>query len=75
MADLSNGTSIVFNQDLFTGPDSDCPIQFLVRKGEDGKILRKGSFGFEYLVQPKSGNPFYCYRKEFDVCEKGGGNV
>ena len=67
MSDLKDGTEIVFNQNLYEYASSDNPTLLLARKNEHGKIIRKGSFCFEYFVQPKIGNPFYCNRKEFNL--------
>lgn len=67
MADLKDGTEIIFNQNLYKEADECSPQLLLARKNESGKIIRKGSFGFEYYVQTNDKNPFYCNRKEFEI--------
>lgn len=67
MSDLKDGTEIVFNQNLYNYANEEHPTLLLARKNEVGKIIRKGSFGFEYYVQTEDKNPFYCNRKEFET--------
>lgn len=67
MADLKDGTEIIFNQNIYQEANEDSPTQLLARKNDKGKVIRKGEFGFEYYVQTEYLNPFYCNRKEFNV--------
>ena len=67
MSDLKDGTEIIFNKNIYNEANSESPCLLLARKNEKGKIIRKGSFGFEYYVQTEDKNPFYCNRIEFEI--------
>ncbi len=67
MKELQKGTIIKFNSNLYAEANEDHPTLLLARKNEFGKILNKSEFSYEYKVETKDKNPFYCNSNEFEV--------
>lgn len=58
---------IEFKHTIHTDATGDSPSELLAKKGEKGKILRAGGFGYEFYVQPENGDPFYCNKNEIII--------